>query len=56
MSEILNITALIEAAEELVGNGMLDMAEEGSVPVQEIEIDGKVFKLFVVGKLKAGTG
>ncbi len=49
----LDITQLIEKAEELVYNGRINMAAWGSVVVQKIVIDDKVFEISVVMKLKS---
>lgn len=48
----LNINTLVEKAEQLVYDGKISGAEKGIVPVQEIEIDGKVYKLSVMLELK----
>ncbi len=48
----LDITQLIEKAEELVYNGRINMAEWGRVSVQEIKIGDKVYQLSLELKLK----
>jgi len=50
--EGLNISLLIEKAEELIYDGMMEMAEEGEKPIQIIELpNGKKYQLSVKMKL-----
>lgn len=49
---MLDINKLIEKTSDLVNDGRINMAAKGKVQVQEIEIDGRKYLLFVSLTLK----
>lgn len=49
---MIDISKLIDAAQELVHNGDMGGAAKGTMPVQVLEIDGKEYQLSVTMELK----
>ncbi len=52
MKTELNINELIDKAQELVHDGQISGAAMGKMLVQEIEIDGDIYKLSVMLEIK----